>query len=70
MADTAVERLTGQATADGVPVEVHLVMTDRTLLGGDPEPAELDGYGPLPAPLARAWLRGGTDPKLRKRATA
>ena len=68
MADTLVERLTGQDAAAAVPVEVHLVMTDRTLLAGDDEPAELDGYGPLPAPLARAWLRG--DPKLRKQAKA
>ena len=52
------ERLTGQSTAEAVPVEVQLVMTDATLLAGDAEPAELEGYGPLPAPLARAWLRG------------
>jgi hypothetical protein len=58
MADTLVERVTGQAHAGQVPVEVHLVMTDRTLLAGDHEPADLDGYGPLPAPLARGWLRG------------
>jgi len=63
MADTLVERLTGQATADAVPVEVHLVMTDQTLLAGDSEPADLDGVGPIPAPMARTWLRGDdTDP--------
>ncbi|UPO78114.1 HNH endonuclease signature motif containing protein [Arthrobacter sp. Helios] len=33
MADTLVERITGQATATQVPVEVHLVMTNRTLFG-------------------------------------
>ena len=32
MADTLVERVTGQTTADQVPVEVQLVITDRTLL--------------------------------------
>jgi hypothetical protein len=32
MADTLVERLTGQATADAVPIEVQLVITDHTLL--------------------------------------
>jgi len=58
MADTVVERLTGQTAAAAIPVEIELVMTDRTLLGGDSEPAELVGYGPLPAPLVRAWLRG------------
>ena len=35
MADTLVERVTGQTRADQVPVEVQLVMTDRTLLAGD-----------------------------------
>ncbi|MFF3036755.1 DUF222 domain-containing protein [Arthrobacter citreus] len=34
MADTLVERVTGQATAERVPVEVQLVITDRTLLTG------------------------------------
>jgi hypothetical protein len=32
MADTLVERVTGQAHADDVPVEINLVMTDQTLL--------------------------------------
>ena len=49
------------------PVEVHLVMTDRALLGtGDPdrsvfEPARIPGHGSVPAPIARAWLREGLD---------
>ena len=34
MADTLVERVTGQTAADRVPVEVQLVITDRTLLSG------------------------------------
>ena len=50
MADTLVERVTGQATATAVPVEVQLVMTDAALLGEDPTPAHLHGYGPVPAP--------------------
>ncbi len=37
MADTLVERITGQAAAAQVPVEVHLVMTDRTLFGSSLE---------------------------------
>jgi hypothetical protein len=61
LADTLVERITGQATASAVPVEIQLVMTDRSLFGGDNEPAELPGHGPLPAPLVRDWLRGGDD---------
>jgi Domain of unknown function (DUF222) len=56
MADTLVERVTGQASASAVPVEVNLVMTDAALLGGDLQPAEMDGLGPVPAPLARTWL--------------
>lgn len=35
MADTLVQRVTGQATADGVPVEINLVLTDETLLHRD-----------------------------------
>lgn len=57
MADTLVQRLTGQATANAVSVEVSLVVTDRTLLRGDDEPAHLDGYGPVPADMARTWTR-------------
>ena len=44
------------------PLEVHLVMTDRALLGtGDAdrsvvEPARLPGHGSVPAPVARWWL--------------
>jgi hypothetical protein len=57
MADTLVERVTGQATADAVPVEVELVMTDGSLLSGGDEPAHLLGLGPVPAPLARDLVR-------------
>jgi len=53
MADTLVERVTGQSTAGDVPVEINLVMSDQTLLGGDGEPAVLAGYGPIPAGIAR-----------------
>jgi hypothetical protein len=70
MADTLVERVTGQARASDVPVQIQLVMTDRTLLAGDAEPAELDGHGPLPAPLVRGWLRGDDDKRLAKKARA
>lgn len=98
MADTMIERITGQAAARDVPIEINLVMTDRTLLGTDhfddagdattvdgtdtpptpgttgspatdtdaaadpdagagaDEPAHLDGYGPVPAALARRLI--------------
>jgi hypothetical protein len=66
MADTLVERLTGQAAASDVPVEVDLVMTDRSLFAnpdqpGGQEPAEVLGYGPVPAPLARQWITQTAD---------
>ncbi|PPB49799.1 HNH endonuclease [Arthrobacter pityocampae] len=60
MADALVERTTG--TPGGFSrVEVQLIMTDRTLLQGDSEPARLPGYGIVPAGWARDLLTT-TDP--------
>jgi hypothetical protein len=57
MADALVERTTG--TPGGITgVEIQLVMTDRTLLQGDSEPARLPGYGTVPAGWARDLLTG------------
>ncbi len=53
MADTLVTRVTGQASADAVPLGLHLVMTDTALLTGDCEPGRILGHGPIPAALAR-----------------
>ena len=53
MADTLVERVTGQSQAEDVPVEVGLLIDADTLLGDSDEPAHLDGYGPIPAQTAR-----------------
>ena len=58
MADTLVTRVTGQAEAAAVPVEIQLVMTDRTLLAGDSTPAHVPGYGPVPAGWARDLVAG------------
>ncbi|MFF1829493.1 HNH endonuclease [Paenarthrobacter sp. NPDC058040] len=59
MADTLVERLTG--TPSGYSgIDLHIVMTDRTLLQGDSEPARLTGYGVVPAEWARQLLTRGT----------
>ena len=53
MADALVERITGRRGGiSGVDLEV--IMTDRTLLQGDGEPARIKGYGIVPA----AWARG------------
>ncbi len=65
MADTALRLLSGRATGQVQPVEVHLVITDMALFGvGDPkrsvnEPARIPGHGSVPAPVARSWLREG-----------
>lgn len=53
MADTLVERVTGRPAETPEPVTVNLVMSDQTLLGGDNSPALVDGYGPIPAEVAR-----------------
>ena len=71
MADTLVERGTGQAVAAAVPVEVHLVMTDQAMFStgeGRDEPAHLDGYGPIPAELARPQKHQSGD--MHRRAIA
>lgn len=60
MADTLVERVTGQAEADAVPVEVQLVLSDDALLGRSDECAHLPGYGPVPAAMARSWVRASS----------
>lgn len=62
MADTLVERITGQATANRVPVTVNLVVSDDTLLCGGNTPGHLDGYGPIPADLARNLVTDSLDP--------
>ncbi|MFC9333252.1 HNH endonuclease [Arthrobacter sp. NPDC057009] len=54
-ADTLVEWTTG--TPGGISgIDVNLVMTDRTLLQADSEPARLAGYGIVPAAWARELL--------------
>ncbi|WGM20168.1 DUF222 domain-containing protein [Paenarthrobacter sp. OM7] len=59
MADTLVERITGRR--GGISgVDLEIIMTDRTLLQGDSEPARLKGYGIVPAAWARALVGAGT----------
>jgi len=69
MCDLLVERVTGQATASDLNLEVGIVIAASSLLGVDDQPAKLVGHrggdhGVLPAGLARrladsdtAWLR-------------
>jgi hypothetical protein len=57
-ADTLVERTTG--TPGGITgIEINLIITDRTLLQGDSEPARLTGYGVVPATWARELIAQG-----------
>jgi len=57
MADTLVERITGQAHASDVNAELQIMMDLDTLLDANEQrPAELAGYGPLPADMARHIL--------------
>lgn len=55
MADILVERVTGVSSAEQ-RVEVCVVMTDKALFGGGDEPAQVAGYGPIPAEIARRWI--------------
>jgi len=54
MADTLVDRVTGRdPVTTPTPITMNLVLPATTLLGDREEPAHLDGYGPIPAELAR-----------------
>lgn len=70
MADLLVQRVTGAqpATPGGppvVPVGLDLVLSDRILLGGEDEAAHLDGFGPIPADLARQLVHDTMDAGLK-----
>ena len=66
MADTLIERVTGRPAAVPTPIAVNLVLTDDTLLGGTDDAAEISGYGPIPAAVARALItKTATDPRTR-----
>lgn len=68
MADTLVERVTGRGATVPTPIAVNLVLSDETLLGGDDAPADLGGYGPIPAAVARAMVISAVTDR-RSRAT-
>ena len=62
MADTTVARLTGQDPADGRPVELNLtVPLDHLIDPNDHTPADLPGYGPIPAGLVDDILAKAKD---------
>ncbi|MFD1212528.1 DUF222 domain-containing protein [Arthrobacter sp. GCM10027362] len=68
-ADLLLAGVAGCGTGAGVRAEVMLTIPALTLLGLDEEPAELEGYGPVPADAARrlaghapSFVRLPTDP--------
>jgi hypothetical protein len=67
VADVFVERLTGQAVATAVPVAVDLVVSAETLFGGDDEPADVVGGGPVPASVAREMVIASPEEQTRIR---
>jgi hypothetical protein len=48
--------VTGRACDAAEPVTVNLVITDETLFGGNDTAAVVDGYGPIPASVARGLV--------------
>jgi hypothetical protein len=56
MADTLVGRVTGRPAEAPESVAVNLVISDETLLGGQDTAAVIDGYGPIPAAVARGLV--------------
>ena len=66
MADELVNRIMTPAQGEPVQpaIEVHLVMTDRTLADADDEPAQVLGYGPVPAPVARDLVKADAKTKV------
>jgi Domain of unknown function (DUF222)/HNH endonuclease len=68
MADTLIQRITGVPAETPAPIAVNLTLSDQTLFGGDNTAAQLSGYGPLPAAVARTRI-GAAVSDRRARAT-
>ena len=60
MADLLVARLTGREPAGPCDVHLNLLMDTETLFYGGTAPARLEGYGPIPADLARQLVGAGS----------
>ncbi|QHE71666.1 HNH endonuclease [Rhodococcus sp. WAY2] len=61
MVDLFFARGTGASLASGVPVSVNLVLSDESLLAGGHEAAHLQGFGPVPAGIARHMVADAID---------
>ena len=66
MADTLVERVTGRPADVPVPIAVNLVISDEAMFGGSTAPALIDGYGPIPAAVARRLADAAVGDKRSK----
>lgn len=62
MADTLVERVTGRSIAEPTPIALNLVMSEQSLLGFDDSAADVPGYGPIPATVARHLVADSVTP--------
>lgn len=58
------------AEAPGMRLEVQVVMTDRTLLGGADEPATIPGYGTVPGAWARDLVLDALEPASGRHRSA
>ncbi|GAA1908639.1 HNH endonuclease signature motif containing protein [Williamsia serinedens] len=61
MADTLLERLTGKAAVEDLPVAVDVVITGDALVGFSDAAADVPGYGPIPADTARSLISDALD---------
>lgn len=61
IADEFVDRLTNALHGKKSPVAVKLVISAEALLGGDGEPAHLEGWGLIPAAVAREMIRASAE---------
>jgi hypothetical protein len=68
MADTLVERVTGQPADVPTPIAVNLVISDDALLANSTAAALIEGYGPIPAAVARGLVDAAVTDE-RSRAT-
>ncbi len=65
MADAFYRRVTGREVGAAVPVNLNLVVSDESLFAHGADPAALQGYGPIPAAVARKMaLAALLDPEV------
>ncbi len=63
MTDTLVERVTGRAVAEPTPIALNVVLSERSLFGVDDSAADVHGYGPIPATVARLLVADSVSPE-------